>query len=85
MEKLIVYGGRRLNGDLEISTAKNSLLPILAGSILNGSKLLLKKVCKLSPIPVIAGGLISDKEDVMNILKSGVISVSSTNENMWFI
>lgn len=46
---------------------------------------ILKKVCKLSPIPVIAGGLISDKEDVMTILKSGVISVSSTNEKIWFI
>lgn len=50
MEKLIVYGGRKLNGDLEISTAKNSLLPILAGSILNGSKLLLKKVCRFSDV-----------------------------------
>lgn len=46
---------------------------------------ILKKVCKLSPIPVIAGGLISDKEDVMTILKSGVISISSTNKKIWFI
>lgn len=43
------------------------------------------KICKLSPIPVIAGGLVSEKEDVMSLLQAGVISISSTNQNVWFI
>ncbi|MFD0897692.1 UDP-N-acetylglucosamine 1-carboxyvinyltransferase [Loigolactobacillus binensis] len=34
MEKLIVRGGQRLNGTVEIEGAKNAVLPILAASIL---------------------------------------------------
>ena len=34
-------------------------------------------------MPIIAGGLISDKEDVMSALKAGAIAISSTNEKVW--
>jgi glycerol-3-phosphate responsive antiterminator len=34
---------------------------------------------------VIAGGLVSDKEDIMALLQAGVTSVSSTNEKIWFL
>lgn len=44
---------------------------------------IVSKICALSPIPVIAGGLVSDKEDIMALLQAGVISVSSTNERTW--
>jgi glycerol uptake operon antiterminator len=43
-----------------------------------------KKICSLSPVPVIAGGLITDKEDVMAALAENVISISTTNQNLWF-
>jgi glycerol-3-phosphate responsive antiterminator len=43
------------------------------------------RICKLSSTPVIAGGLVSDKEDVMELLDAGVISVSSTNPAVWFL
>ena len=33
--------------------------------------------------PVIAGGLISDKEDVVAALGAGALAVSSTNEQVW--
>ena len=35
MESLFIKGGRRLSGDISISTAKNSLLPILSGCIMS--------------------------------------------------
>ncbi len=35
MEKLIIKGGRRLAGEIRISGAKNSALPILASSLLS--------------------------------------------------
>lgn len=35
--------------------------------------------------PIIAGGLIRDKEDVMNALSSGAVAVSSTNSKVWFM
>ena len=33
--------------------------------------------------PIIAGGLISDKESVMAALSAGAIAVSSTNHGVW--
>ena len=33
--------------------------------------------------PIIAGGLITDKEDVMAALSAGAIAVSSTNHQVW--
>ena len=44
-----------------------------------------KKICGLTQTPVIAGGLVTDKEDVMSLLQAGVVSVSSTNQEIWFL
>ncbi|MBE6823704.1 MAG: glycerol-3-phosphate responsive antiterminator [Ruminococcaceae bacterium] len=33
--------------------------------------------------PVIAGGLISDKEDILTALSAGAVAISSTNEEVW--
>ena len=41
------------------------------------------RMCKVSKVPVIAGGLISEKEAVMNALASGAMAVSSTNHEVW--
>lgn len=46
---------------------------------------IIAKVCRISPTPVIAGGLVSDKEDIMALLQAGVTSISSTNEQIWFL
>ncbi len=35
--------------------------------------------------PIIAGGLIQDKDDVVNALSAGAIAVSSTNSKVWFL
>ena len=45
----------------------------------------ISRICNLCPVPVIAGGLISDKEDVMQMIQAGAISISSTNEKVWFL
>lgn len=42
-------------------------------------------VCKMSRTPIIAGGLISDKESVMDALSAGAIAVSSTNHEVWML
>lgn len=44
---------------------------------------ILKKLTKLSPVPVIAGGLISDKEDVITALSAGATAVSTSLQNIW--
>ena len=35
--------------------------------------------------PIIAGGLIRDKEDVMTMLRAGAVAISTTAENVWFM
>ena len=44
---------------------------------------IIEKICKNGKIPVIAGGLISDKEDVMKALGAGAIAVSTTAQEIW--
>ena len=58
---------------------------VYLGKRVNDKDKVLAKVCKLSTVPVIAGGLVSDKEDVMALLQAGVVSISSTNEKIWFL
>ena len=38
LDKIIVEGGRRLEGEVDVSGAKNAALPILASSLLTGGK-----------------------------------------------
>ena len=44
-----------------------------------------KVVVGLTRKPIIASGLINDKEDVMGALEAGVMSVSSSNYDVWFL
>lgn len=50
METLFINGGNPLKGSLEVVTAKNSLLPILAGSILNENEIIIHKVAQFSDV-----------------------------------
>ena len=43
----------------------------------------LGRIAKVSRIPMIAGGLITEKEDVIAALSVGAIAVSSTNQDVW--
>ena len=43
------------------------------------------RLCAYIKTPVIAGGLISDKEDVMAALRGGAVAVSTTNHDVWFL
>ena len=46
---------------------------------------ILQKLSSSLPTPIIAGGLISDKEDVMAALKAGARAISTTNPEIWFM
>lgn len=63
----------------QIANAKPDMLEILPGLMPK----IIKRVTKIAKVPVIAGGLISDREDVLNALSAGAISVSSTNPVVW--
>ena len=43
----------------------------------------LQKIAKVSRIPMIAGGLVTDREDVIQALAAGAMAVSATNQEVW--
>lgn len=61
-------------------TIRPDLIEFLPGIVLPK---MIKRINRVSRVPIIAGGLISDKEDVMNALDAGAIAISSTNEEVW--
>lgn len=48
MQRLIINGGKRLNGEITVQGAKNAALPILAASILCGGEVTLKRCPEIS-------------------------------------
>lgn len=47
MSKLIINGGNRIHGEIRIGGAKNSVLPILAATVLNGGINIIHDIPKL--------------------------------------
>ncbi len=71
---------RNVDGlDHQYVGAKPDCMEILPGVMPK----IIRRICKKSRIPVIAGGLITDKEDVIGALSAGAIAVSSTNYDVW--
>jgi glycerol-3-phosphate responsive antiterminator len=58
------------------------LIEILPGIIVPK---MIRKICSMSRVPVICGGLIQDKEDVMRALSSGAAAISTTSSAVWFM
>jgi len=50
MEKLEVFGARKLNGQIQISGSKNAALPILAATLLSDKKIILKNLPNVKDI-----------------------------------
>ncbi|HHL19001.1 MAG TPA: UDP-N-acetylglucosamine 1-carboxyvinyltransferase [Thiothrix sp.] len=50
MEKLVIHGGKQLNGEVVISGAKNAVLPLLAATLLADGKMTIKNVPRLRDV-----------------------------------
>lgn len=46
---------------------------------------MVRKICSMSKVPVLCGGLIQEKEDVMNALANGAAAISTTCPEVWFM
>ena len=68
MSKIVIRGGNRLNGKVKISAAKNSVLPIIAASLLTGEE------CILEDIP-----FLEDVNVILNVLESLGVDLSIYN------
>lgn len=87
MDKIIVTGGKRLKGEIEIEGAKNSVLPILAATILNGGENIIKNCPMFKDVEVILDILRSvgckvKVEDNVAIIDSSTISSTIVPENL---
>lgn len=65
----------------QLNSTKPDYVEILPGLMPK----VIKKISMLTQIPIIAGGLIADKEDVISILSNGAISISTTDQHVWFM
>ena len=67
------------NLEMQCGTSRPDFIEVLPG----GMPKVLGRIAKVSRIPMIAGGLITEKEDVIAALSVGAIAVSSTNQDVW--
>ena len=70
------WGDRKDGIWLKDLPAMNRIMPGVMPKVI-------RKVRKLTAIPVLAGGLIADKEDVMGALDAGAVAVSTTDPAIW--
>src|SRR3989304_2217981 len=50
MDKLLIHGGRHLEGEVRVSGAKNAALPIMCAALLTAKPLALSNVPKLADV-----------------------------------
>ncbi len=72
MEKLVVEGGNRLSGRIRVKGAKNSILPILAASLLSWEE-----------VEIIDVPDISDVKAMLDILECLGVNVSRDNDTLY--
>ncbi|QNU68359.1 UDP-N-acetylglucosamine 1-carboxyvinyltransferase [Ruminiclostridium herbifermentans] len=87
MSKIIVTGGKKLKGEIRIEGAKNSVLPILAATILNGDENIIKNCPMFKDVEVILDilrrlGCKVKVEDNTAIIDSTTISSTIVPENL---
>lgn len=67
------------NLDREVRMCRPDCVEVLPGLMPK----VIRRIREKNRLPLIAGGLISDREDVMSALDAGAISVSATNQAVW--
>ncbi len=72
LDKIIVTGGRKLSGEVRISGAKNSVLPIIVATLLAEGRCVLDDVPRLADVQII--------KDVLQSLGADIIFQDNTME-----
>ncbi len=57
MDRFVINGGNRIEGEIKIDGAKNSVLPILAATIINGGESIIHNVPDLKDVETLSGVL----------------------------
>lgn len=88
MEKIIVKGVKKLQGEVDINSAKNSVLPIIVSTILSPNKIIIENTPMLEDVQVILNLLQGLNADInyskinnsLEINTSNLKSFDATNE-----
>lgn len=67
------------NIEKQLHSGEPDILEIMPGVMPK----VIREVCGMVSLPVIAGGLLTDKEDIINALSAGAMCISTTNEAAW--
>ncbi|MCG3176513.1 MAG: UDP-N-acetylglucosamine 1-carboxyvinyltransferase [Candidatus Omnitrophica bacterium] len=84
MDKLVIEGGRRLEGTLEVSGAKNAALPILAATVLTKEKSVIRNVPLVADVLTMIkilrtiGAKVSQAADTVEVDPSGITDPTLT-------
>jgi UDP-N-acetylglucosamine 1-carboxyvinyltransferase len=78
MGKFIIKGGKKLNGEVNISSAKNSVLPIIAATILSGGKCIIKNAPMLEDVFVLCDVLRTLLAEVSIDKTSSIVEVNTS-------
>ena len=67
----------------QIENVKPDMIEIIPGAMPK----VISRLCEFieGKVPVIAGGMIMDKEDTMKALVAGATAISTTRQNVWFM
>lgn len=44
---------------------------------------IIRRIASMTKVPLIAGGLIDEKDEVISLLKSGATSISTSAQSLW--
>ena len=77
--RIFVIDSKAFNAISHHAISSADLIEILPGIMPR----IIQKFSQKTHVPIIAGGLISEKEDVLNALDAGAIAISSTNQQVW--
>ena len=76
MDKLLIKGGKRLNGSISIAGAKNAALPIIAAGLLTPDELIIRNVPALADIRTLAK-LISGMGATFSRNEEGIVIINA--------
>jgi len=83
MEKLLITGGQSLKGEVRISGAKNSVLPILAASLLSDGEVILGNVPHLQDVTTTIS-LLTEMGAILSIDEKMKVSINASSVNKFY-
>ena len=83
MEKLLISGGKALKGEVRISGAKNSVLPILAASLLSDEEVIIGNVPHLQDVTTTIS-LLTEMGATLSIDEKMKVSINSSSMKSFY-